>query len=229
VFLSLLALPGNRLHDHEDVEPAHIEQNLALSQIDVVGRHRPRDCRIQSLRTEIEVVAQPTHPLATRLQYMVARQAASIRTFALVGDPISLQRYREARAQEQEIARQLRPLAERLNPDLGPSLQRMEGSRNAWHEMADALASGQITRAEYIAALDRQLGLYRAVIDSSESVNAPLERETQRRREEIRHVERRHYRLTILLALAGLVSGFLWAGSAGGSGVSRCATRSGTD
>jgi signal transduction histidine kinase len=162
--------------------------------------------RIQSLRTEIDVVAQPTHPLATRLQYMVARQAASIRAFALIGDSVSLQRFRDARAFEQEIAYQLRPLAARLNPALAASLERMEDARAAWHVLADGLAAGRVTRAEYVGALDRQLVLYRAVIDSSEALNAALEQETQRRREEIRAIEERHYRLSILLALSGLVA-----------------------
>jgi hypothetical protein len=145
--------------------------------------------RIQSLRTEIEVVAQPTHPLATRLQYMIARQAASIRHFALTGDSVSIQRFREARASEQEIAYQLQPLAERLSPEVGALLRRMDVSRSAWHELADALAAGQVERAEYVRALDRQVALYRATLDSSEALNAALEQETQRRLEEIRAIE----------------------------------------
>jgi hypothetical protein len=78
--------------------------------------------RIDGLRTEIEVVAQPTHPLATRLQFMYARQAASVRSYLLANDPSALARYRDARAHEQEILYQLDPLTERLNPMLPPQL-----------------------------------------------------------------------------------------------------------
>lgn len=102
---------------------------LALVLIPVlVQRH------IDGLRDELDHVVEPARSMVIEIHYYLARQMSALRGYMVAEDPVFLDTY-HVLVQEEEVTRQeLRPLAERLGPDVLRGLVRLEVLSEQWHE-----------------------------------------------------------------------------------------------
>src|SRR5690606_31776708 len=104
--------------------------------------------------TLVALLAVPI--MVSRRGATLRREVAAIRGYVISGQRSHLERYREARAQEQRALAALRPLIERMDPAAGPELARLEALLVQWHAQQQEVAEARMTLREYAVLLPVQ-------------------------------------------------------------------------
>lgn len=168
--------------------------------------------RTMAPRTEIGSVAEPMDLLADRLEFAFALQEAGLRGYLLTGEERHVERYREARAEEERLFRRLDRIARQLDASIVARLDEVRKRAARRHLREDAFLGGRISRERFLSALPEQDALYQSVLAAALALDRALVEAIDRRRDAIDAAERFHRRLSLLLASSAFVAvgGVTW-------------------
>src|SRR5690606_34341806 len=159
-----------------------------------------------TLRREVAEVADPARQLVNQLELSLAREVAAIRGYVISGQRSHLERYREARAQEQRALAALRPLIERMDPAAGPELARLEALLVQWHAQQQEVAEARMTLREYAVLLPVQDELYQEVLNATTRLRETIATHVNEQRRESAATQRLGVILASILVVMAFVS-----------------------
>ncbi len=175
---------------------------MALLVVPIVMERR-RD----AYRSEVEEVVAPARELVDELELTFARQAATVRVYAIEGSPRSAALYRSLSVQESRLLLALSRLVRRIDdPRVHATLDTLERRVVRFHARHEQLLAGRLTAAEYERRTPPGEPEYERLLRAAEAVDDELGRVDDALQEAIDRSERLELLLTIGLALLALLS-----------------------
>jgi PAS domain S-box-containing protein len=167
--------------------------------------------RVNRLRDDINLVADPARTGVAAIRLDLALEAAARRGFALTGDEqlareitTSLQRRRRA---EQRLRATARQLDDAVPAELSTLVQRL----SAFDADLDSLAAGTVARSEPMGVLRDRQRLFDDAMAATQRLDAAIVRVADARRSAIATTENTVAALTAVLVLLGLGAALLVA------------------
>lgn len=173
----------------------------------------PLQGRIESVREEVDEIAEPAADLVAEVQYILARQTSSLRGYLISEDSTYLEQYFELAEREREIYPELERYAVALSPHAAIDVAEFRTLSEQWHrrlEVEEIAAAG--ASAESAVVLLEQ-ALYRRTLEAASEAARSIRQVTRDRQARIDRFERNvrliYAFLFLLAALAAIVMAVL--------------------
>ncbi len=167
----------------------------------------PVQARIETLREEVEEIAEPAADLVAEVQYLLARQTSSLRGYVISYDSTYLEQYAALRERENEIYPELERYAAALSPDIAADVAAIRTLADQWHRrlQVEALLAAGPTLEAAVVLLEQEL--YRETLEAASQAAQSINRFTRTRQARIDRVERNaRFIYASLFLLASLVA-----------------------
>jgi signal transduction histidine kinase len=172
--------------------------------------------RIETIRAEVDGMADPGRTLVMGVQFALAREMSALRGYLITADTQFLATYAQASRQQQEALARLEPLARGLGGEVFEHFVVMRTLSMRWHQEVpmDEISRDRQSSAVVLARIPTEQELYEEALTAARDLDAALVRATRERARAIRAVERQRLALTGGLVFLAFVSSLVvaWLG-----------------
>ncbi len=160
-----------------------------------------------SVQEEIQSVLEPSRALASELGFAQAREMAAVQGFVLTGEGLYRQRYREARAQEEDALSTLMSLTGETDfLAIRGVLANISSLSFTWRINHGAVLSEELTREEFQAFLPDNQAQYQDLLVAVSALQGAINREIDRVRMFAERARQRQMLVSVLLALVAMAA-----------------------
>jgi signal transduction histidine kinase len=145
--------------------------------------------RVDTLRSQVEEIAEPARFRLNEVQYLLSREASTLQIFLATRNAAYLTEYREFAQRETEVYPELQAFAAELEPEALAAVVELRTRSEQWHERVAQNVIAPATAATEGAEIVLELDLYLRALEAGNRADAVLAGATQLRRQAIRRVE----------------------------------------
>jgi len=145
--------------------------------------------RVNTLRSQVEEIAEPARFRLNEVQYVLSRQASTLQIYLATRNPAYLSEYTEFVGREMEGYPELQAFAAELEPEALAAVVELRTRSQQWHERVGQRVVTPTGPEAADAELILELDLYLQALEAGARADAVLVRATQLRRQAIRRVE----------------------------------------
>ena len=161
---------------------------------------------------EMRTVAEPGRGLVTEMHLALALEGSALHDYVETGQPLFLQRYRQALERERAAYERFEPLSERLGSDVRRRFTELRELEARWHTSVEAFLRGSPRASGKGDPL--QEDLYEDILIAAARLDQAITEAAQLRRRQVLEAERTERGLTVVLVLIALAAAFTvaWVG-----------------
>jgi signal transduction histidine kinase len=157
---------------------------------------------LRPLRNEMRELLEPARSLVTRIHVALALEGSTLHDYLDSRDPVLLERYRAAAAQEQSAFLALAPLASRLGPNVREHLDEMQRLQQSWRDLVQL----QLVRsAASPSATDREQ-LYDDLVTAAAGLDEAMNGALQSSRNRVEAAERMQRIATVIFGVLAFLA-----------------------
>jgi signal transduction histidine kinase len=151
---------------------------------------------------------EPSRILLGDIQTALAREMATVRAYALTGDPLFVERYWDLLAQERQLFTELQQLVLALNPEVVAAYGAFSTTARAWHRRPseEEMLAGALEATGYVERIAGEQVMWDRLLTTSNGLRDALLAEENRARTEILRLERARRATTAVLVLLALLA-----------------------
>ncbi len=153
---------------------------------------------------EMRTVAEPGRGLVTDMHLALALQGSALHDYVETGQPVFLERYRQALARERAAYERFEALSERLGSDVSQRFAALRELETRWHSSVEEFLRGSPRTTAKGDPL--QEDLYDEILVAAARLDQAIMRAVQLRRSQILTAERVERRLAVFLAILALIA-----------------------
>lgn len=163
--------------------------------------------RVDTLRDEVEEIAEPAADLIANVQYLLARQTSSLRGYLITRDSAYLEQYASLRSLEAEVYPELERHAAALSTAVAADVAELALLSARWHSRleVEAIIAEGTTAGAPVVLLEQEL--YRGALEAASRATLTIRQVVRDRQQQIERVERNARLIfTFLFGLAGVIA-----------------------
>src|SRR5215208_5987633 len=138
--------------------------------------------RLRAVRSISDATTNAASPLLPRLRVLIAEQVIVHQLIRTGADSGPLIRYRQYRAEEEQLIGELLPLARRIGPAAARWAEEVRARAGRLHDVPDARADGRLTEAQFAPMVTPLRFLRDSLLVAEDSLAAEIARVEQRNR-----------------------------------------------
>jgi len=138
--------------------------------------------RLRAVRSISDATTNAASPLLPRLRVLIAEQVIVHQLIRTGADSGPLIRYRQYRAEEEQLIGELLPLARRIGPAAARWAEEVRARAGRLHDVPDARADGRLTEAQFAPMVTPLRFLRDSLLVAEDSLAAEIGRVEQRNR-----------------------------------------------